>query len=58
MEQFPLQLTLDLTIQKMNFYSWSETFGRGVSGEEAIISVVVTVSLCLFCLVVLGLLLK
>ena len=57
MEQFPMQLTLDLTIQKMNFY-YSETFGRGVSGEEVIISVVVTVSLCLFCLVVLGLLLK
>ena len=57
MEQFPV-INFRPYNPKDEFLFWSETFGRGVSGEEAIISVVVTVSLCLFCLVVLGLLLK
>lgn len=43
---------------KSQYLYWSDTLGKGITGEQAVISVVLTVSLCLFCLVVLGLLLK
>jgi hypothetical protein len=37
---------------------YSKTFGIGVSNEELIISIIITISLCFFCLVVMGMLMK
>ena len=40
------------------FDHYSKTFGIGVSNEELIISIIITISLCFFCLVVMGMLMK
>jgi hypothetical protein len=37
---------------------YSKTFGIGVSNEELIISIIITISLCFLCLVVMGMLMK